>query len=100
VSPAPGRRYGAAHPGRSGIRRRWHRLHIPVRQPADGRDLDINTRTRNALLRPLRCLGERGFALLTGRWRPLQHIIASPSEISDIARAALVLTHFEYGYTN
>jgi DDE superfamily endonuclease len=74
-------------------------VHIPVRQPADGRDLDINTRTRNALLRSQRCLGERGFALLTtGRWRTLQHITASPSKISDIARAALVLTHFEYGY--
>jgi hypothetical protein len=76
-------------------------VHIPVRQPADGRDLDINTRTRNALLRSPRCLGERAFALLTtGRWRTLQHITASPSKISDIARAALVLTHFEYGYTN
>ena len=71
---------------------------IPVKQPADGRDLDINTRTRNALIRSLRCLGERGFALLTGRWRTLQHITASPGRIGDIARAALVLTHFEYGY--
>ena len=72
-------------------------VHIPVRQPADGRDLDINTRTHNALLRSL---GERGNALLTGRWRTLQHITASPSKTSDIARAALVRTHFEYGYTN
>ena len=71
---------------------------IPVRQPADGRELDINTRTRNALIRSLRCLGERGFALLTGRWRTLQHVTASPSRIGDIARATLVLTHFEYGY--
>jgi hypothetical protein len=73
-------------------------IHIPVRQPAGGRELDINTRTRNALLRSLRCLGERGFALLTQRWRTLQHITASPSKIGDIARAALVLTHFEHGY--
>ena len=73
-------------------------IHIPARQPADGRDLDIDTRTRNALLRSLRCLGERGFALLTGRWRTLQHITASPGKIGDIARAALVLTHFEHGY--
>jgi hypothetical protein len=28
----------------------------------------------------------------------LQHITVSPSKISDIARAALVLTHFEHGY--
>ena len=50
------------------------------------------------LLRSLRCLGERGFALLTGRWRTLQHIAASPCKIGDIARAALILTHFEHGY--
>jgi DDE superfamily endonuclease len=73
-------------------------IHIPVKQPTDGRDLDINTRTRNAIQRSLRCLGERGFALLTGRWRTLQHITASPSKIGDITRAALVLTHFEHGY--
>jgi len=73
-------------------------IHIPVRHPADGRDLDIDTRTRNALLRSLRCLGERGFALLAGRWRTLQYITASPGKTGDIARAALVLTHFEYGY--
>jgi DDE superfamily endonuclease len=75
-------------------------IHIPVKQPASGRDLDIGTRTRNAMLRSLRCLGERGFALLTGRWRTLQHITASPSKIGDIARAALILTHFEHGYIN
>jgi DDE superfamily endonuclease len=71
---------------------------IPVKQPAGGREPDINTRTRNAIQRSLRCLGERGFALLTGRWRSLQHITASPGKIGDIARAALVLTHFEHGY--
>jgi hypothetical protein len=73
-------------------------IHIPVKQPPGGRDLDINTHTRNALQRSLRCLGERGFALLTGRWRALQHITASPGKIGDVARAALVLTHFEHGY--
>jgi hypothetical protein len=71
---------------------------IPVKQPPGGGELDINTRTRNAILRSLRCLGERGFALLTGRWRTLQHITASPGKIGDIARAAPVLTHFECGY--
>jgi DDE superfamily endonuclease len=73
-------------------------IYIPVKQPTDGRELDINTRTRNALQRSLRCLGERGFALLTGRWRALQHITTSPGKIGDIVRAALVLTHFEHGY--
>ena len=71
---------------------------IPVKQPAVGRELDIGTRTRNAIQRSLRCLGERGFALLTGRWRTLQRITADPSKIGDIARAALVLTHSEHGY--
>ena len=73
-------------------------IHIPVKQPADGRDLDIDTRTRNAIQRSLRCLGERGFALLGQRWRTLQHITASPGKIGDIVRAALVLTQFEHGY--
>jgi len=53
---------------------------IPVKQPQGGRELDVNTRTRNAIQRSLRCLGERGFALLTGRWRALQYITASPSK--------------------
>jgi hypothetical protein len=37
------------------------------------------------------------WARCTGRWRTLQ-LTASRSEIGDIAPAALVLTHFEYGY--
>jgi len=84
---------GKAHTHGAGIG-----ILIPVKQPRGGRELDVNTRTRNAIQHSLRCLGERGFALLTGRWRILQHITASPSKIGDIARAALVLTHFEYGY--
>ena len=74
-------------------------IHTPVKHPPDGRDLDLDTRTRNALLRSVRCLGERAFALLTQRWRTLQHITASPSKITGIARAALVLTHYEHGFT-
>jgi len=73
-------------------------VHTPVPSPADG-ELDIDTRTYNQLLRGLRCLGERGFALLAGRWRTLQHITASPSKIGKIAQAALVLTHFEHSYS-
>jgi hypothetical protein len=84
-----------ADPGYEGA---GHGVLTPVKQPAHGTELDINTRTRNALLRSLRCLGERGFALLVGRWRTLQHVTVSPSKISKIARAALVLTHFEHGY--
>jgi len=69
----------------------------PVKQPADGQVLDPDTRTCNALLRGLRCLGERGFALLTGRWRALRHFTTSPRKIGYIVKAALVLTHFEHG---
>jgi hypothetical protein len=45
-------------------------IHMPARQPAGGQELDIDTRTRNALQRSLRCLGKRGFALLTGGGAP------------------------------
>ncbi|HEX5121162.1 MAG TPA: transposase family protein [Pseudonocardiaceae bacterium] len=69
----------------------------PVKQPAGGQVLDVDNRAYNALLRGLRCLGERGFALLTGRWRALRHITSSPRRIGDITKAALVLTHFEHG---
>jgi hypothetical protein len=69
----------------------------PVKKPDDGRDLHVDNRTFNMLLRALRCLGERGFALLTQRWRILQHMTASPSKIGDIAKAALTLVHFEHG---
>ena len=62
-------------------------IHIPVRQRPGGQDLDTSTRARNALQRSLRCPGERGFALLTGRWRALQHVTVSPGKIGDIARA-------------
>lgn len=73
-------------------------IHVPVKQPADGRNLDVDNRTYNALLRSLRCLGERGFALLVGRWRSLRHITANPRDVGDIVRASLVLTQFEYRY--
>jgi hypothetical protein len=43
-----------------------------------------------------RCLGERGFALLSQRWKALQHVTASPGRIGLIARAALVLVLFEH----
>jgi DDE superfamily endonuclease len=72
-------------------------IFTPVKQPKDGRELDVDTRTYNALLRSLRCLGERGFALLVQRWRTLQHVSLSPSRIGSIAKAALVLVHFEHG---
>ena len=82
-----------ADPGYEGA---GHGVHVPVKQPAGVKELDINTRTRNALLRSARSLGERGFALLTQRWQTLQHVTASPGKIGQIARAALVLVLFEH----
>ena len=62
-----------------------------------GKQVDLwYYRTYNALLRGLRCLGERGLALLTDAGAP-STITASPRKIGDIVKAALVLTHFEHG---
>jgi hypothetical protein len=71
---------------------------VPVKKPVGNQELDPGTRTRNALLRGLRCRGERGFALLTQRWAALQHITADPDRTTEITRAALVLTQFEHKY--
>ncbi len=75
-------------------------IHVPVRHHRGGKNagLDISNRAYNTILRSLRCLGERGFALLTQRWRTLQYITASPGRVTRIARAALVLVHSEHGY--
>jgi DDE superfamily endonuclease len=81
-----------ADPGYEGA---GHGVHVPVKKPAGSKELDIDTRARNALLRPVRCLGERGFALLTQRWRTLQRVTGSPGEFGPIARAALVLVLYE-----
>jgi hypothetical protein len=71
-------------------------VHTPIKQPAGDQVLDVDNRADNALLRGLRCIGEHGFAVLTGRWRTLRHITASPSKIGHIVKAALVLTHLEH----
>jgi hypothetical protein len=73
-----------------------HGVLTPVKKPKGNQELDINNRTRNALIRSVRCKGERGFALLTQRWQSLKHVTMSPGRIGDIARAALVLTLFEH----
>ena len=73
-------------------------VYTPVKKPADGHQLHVDNRAYNMLLRSIRCLGERGFALLTQRWRVLQGVTTPPTRIGDIAKAALVLTHFEHGY--
>jgi hypothetical protein len=82
----------------SGYEGAGHGILSPVKQPTDGHRLHINNRSYNMLLRSLRCLGERGFALLTQRWRVLQGVTTPPTKIGLIAQAALVLVHFEHGY--
>ena len=68
---------------------------IPVKKPARG-ELDVNTKTRNALLRSRRYQGERGFALMSQRWRALQRVMVSPTTIGDIVKSVLVLVQFEH----
>ena len=68
---------------------------VPVKQPARG-ELSVNTKTRNALLRSLRYQGERGFALMSQRWRALQHVMVRPTAIGDLAKSGLVLVQFEH----
>jgi hypothetical protein len=70
-------------------------IHISIKQPEGGQVLAPDNHAYNTLLRSVRCLGERGFALLTGRWRALRRITASPRRIGAYAKAALVLTHIE-----
>ena len=68
-------------------------IYVPVRRPVGGGELEADTRCRNALLRSKRCLGGRGFALLTQRRKTLQHVTVSSRRIGLIARAALVLCY-------
>ena len=49
-----------------------HGVLHPIKQPTGDKELRVDNRTYNALLRGLRCPGERGFAVLTGRWRALR----------------------------
>ena len=68
---------------------------VPVKKPRKS-ELDTDTKARNMLLRGLRYQGERGFAVMSQRWRATQHVTVSPTQIGDIMKAALVLTQFEH----
>jgi DDE superfamily endonuclease len=68
---------------------------VPVKKAARG-ELDPDTKTRNALLRSPRYQGERGFALMSQRWRALQRFMLSPTTIGDITKSVLVLVQFEH----
>ncbi|WP_199757538.1 transposase family protein [Micromonospora sp. Llam0] len=82
----------------SGYENAGQGIKTPVKQPTDGSRLAPDNRFYNRLLRGLRRQGERGFAILVGRWKALRHTTASPRRIGDIVAAALHLTHFEYKY--
>ena len=79
----------------SGYEGTGHGVYTPIKQPGGGQVLAPDNQTYNTLLRSVRCRGERGFALLTGRWKALRRITASPRRIGDYVKAALVLTHIE-----
>jgi hypothetical protein len=64
----------------------------PIKHPTDSHALDVDNRSYNALLRGLRCLGERAFALLVGRWRALRHITASPRDRPSCSRTHPIRT--------
>ena len=74
-------------------------IHTPVKLPVGSTQLTPDQQAYNKLQRGLRAPGERGFALLTGRWKALRRITASPSRIGTIVQAALTLTHIEHRYT-
>ena len=74
-------------------------IHTPVKLPVGSTQLTPDQQAYNQLQRGLRAPGERGFALLTGRWKALRRITASPSRIGTIVQAAVTLTHFEHRYT-
>ncbi|QUF07675.1 IS5/IS1182 family transposase [Actinosynnema pretiosum subsp. pretiosum] len=59
-------------------------------------ELTVDQKTCDLLLRALRGCGERGFALLVGRWKALRHTTASPRKLTRIVAAALACTHYEH----
>lgn len=62
-----------------------HAIHKP--------NLDLATKAQNRFLAVLCCICERGNALLKGGSRYLRRVTCCPKRITQIARAALALTH-------
>jgi hypothetical protein len=77
--------------GDTGYEGTGHGILVPVKKHRWIRQLDVKARARNALIRSIRCLGERGFALLNQCWQTLQHITASRGKTGQIADVALTL---------
>jgi hypothetical protein len=65
-----------------------------VKKPASG-EPDPDTKTAIRCCDPC-ATSERGFALMSQRWRALQHVMVSPTLIDDIAKSVLVLVQFEH----
>ena len=82
----------------AGYQNAGHGIKTPTKKRHHQPELALPNQTINQLLRSLRAPGERGFAILTSRWKALRHTTISPSRIGDIVAAALHLTHFEYRY--
>ena len=61
-------------------------------------NLDAATKAQNRFLTVLRCICERGNALPKSGWRYLRRVTYCPKRITQIARAALALTHLAYGW--
>lgn len=79
----------------SGYEDAGHGIKVPIKAPSGGQVLAPDNQTYNTVLKATRCLGERSFALLIGRWRALKRITVSPDRIGELAQAALVLTRME-----
>lgn len=65
---------------------------IGYHHPVNRADADRATRDRDHFLAAIRCRGERGNATLKGDWRILRRVTLAPERITQIARAALVLS--------
>ena len=82
-----------ADPGYEGA---GHGVHVPVKKQAGSRSWTLIPGPGTRCCARCAAWVSAGFALLTQRWRTLQHVTASPGRIGLIARAALVLVLFEH----
>jgi hypothetical protein len=70
----------------------------PYRKPKH-QDLTTEQAQFNRAHNGIRALAERGYALLKGTYRALRHVSLSPSSITTIAAAALVILHHDHDRT-
>jgi hypothetical protein len=80
----------------SGYESSGHGIKSPIKQPADNNRLAPDNRAYNRLLRGLRWRGERGFAILIGRWKTVvetanrlhRRLLTSPGSAHEQPTAA------------